>query len=136
MSTHVHFNVAATVAAIAAQQREIAAEGLRRAATDRDKAFVRLQVGLDAFAREFIGWHLETHNACAERGDVINAAAAQFANIVLGFANNQQGGSPAENIADFMGAFAAAINMAQMPAEVTNSVKRTVSVLPMQGGSA
>lgn len=134
--THVHFDVAATLAQIAAQQREVAREGLHRAPTERDKAFVRLQVGLDGFAREFIGWHLEAHNAAAARADVINAAAAQLANLILGFAGNQEGAGKAENLADLMGALAAAINMAQMPAAATNAVRRTVSIDPMQGGTA
>lgn len=136
MSTRVHFNVAATVAQIAAQQREVAREGLHRAVTERDKAFVRLQVGLDAFAREFIGWHLQAHNDGAPRADVINAAAAVLANLILGFGNNQDGGGKAENIGDLFEALAAAINMAQMPAEMTRCVKREVSMQPMQGGTA
>lgn len=136
MTTHTHFNVAATLATLAAQQREVAAEGLRRAPTERDKAFVRLQVGLDPFARAFIGWHLEAHNAGAPRGDVVNAAAAQFANLILGFADNQEGAGKVQNVMDLMGAIDTFMNANQMPAEETGSVERTVTIEPMQGGTA
>lgn len=128
MSAHVHFDVEAAVAQLIAENMEVHQEALAKAGDDESRAFVTAQSRLRHAFITVDKAVMKMANEGASRKTIESAMCAMLANIVAG--KLDEGGGIgrlwASNFLDYV----------KMCREGANTVQRTVTATPMQGGRA
>lgn len=128
MSAHVHFDVEAAVARLIAETENVGQEALAQVGDTDGRAFVMAQTALRLAFISVDKAVMEMANKGASRETVESAMCAMLANIVAG--KLDEGGNVgrlwASNFLDYV----------KMCREGIDTVQRTVTTTPMQGGQA
>lgn len=135
MTTHVHFDVEAVMAAMRADAASADAEARSRVKDPDDRLLVEATAALDEVVIAFTHWHLTLVNAGVEPHISMQAAGVQLGNIVGSLVMNGAG-DPSEKLRRVRLHMNSVLQVHLGGAQLQGTVMRHSNVPPMQGGRA
>jgi hypothetical protein len=135
MADHFHFDLDAAERSMQAGYEEMNAKALANCTEDRNREFLKMQIGLQRAQIAFALWHLRQMNDEAEIELTVQALGHAIGTVVWTFATNTDEDAPLGVVEDV---FNVALETVQTHAEGagSGSTLSKTTLYPMAGGRA